>query len=40
MKKYLAAAALSASVAGVAMAAAPAMALADDGGTTSASGNG
>ncbi|ASY36357.1 MULTISPECIES: rodlin [unclassified Streptomyces] len=40
MKKYLAAAALSASVAGVAMAAAPAMALADDGGTTSVSGNG
>jgi hypothetical protein len=40
MKKYLAAAALSASVAGVAMAAAPAMALADDGGTTSLSGNG
>ncbi|MEU6440720.1 rodlin [Streptomyces sp. NPDC047046] len=40
MKKYLAAAALSASVAGVALAAAPAMALADDGGTTSASGNG
>ncbi|MFD6152090.1 rodlin [Streptomyces sp. NPDC060243] len=40
MKKYLAAAALSASVAGVAMAATPAMALADDGGTTSVSGNG
>ncbi|EDY43474.1 rodlin [Streptomyces sp. SPB074] len=40
MKKYLAAAALSASVAGVAMAAAPAMALADDAGTTSVSGNG
>ncbi|WP_431031874.1 rodlin [Streptomyces sp. P6-2-1] len=40
MKKYLAAAAMSASVAGVAMAAAPAMALADDGGTTSVSGNG
>lgn len=40
MKKYLAAAAVTASVAGVAMSAAPAMAIGNDGGTTSLSGNG
>ncbi|OON78057.1 rodlin [Streptomyces tsukubensis] len=40
MKKYLAAAALTASFAGITVSAAPAMAVGDDGGTTSASGNG
>lgn len=40
MKKYLAAVAVTASVAGAAMSAAPAMALTDDGGATTLSGNG